>query len=426
MPDTPLSPKEQQKLSVIQRAIKRELTNAQAAKMLEISTRQVKRLKKKLRIYGSGSVSHQLRGKPSNHHLPPEVKEKALQLVREHYADFKPTFASEKLEERHGISINPQTLRRWMATAGLWKTRKQKQAQYHAWRPRKEYYGELQQFDGSYHFWFEERFVDEDGQPIEVCLLASIDDATGEITKAQFAENEGVIAVFTFWKWYVEETGKPLGIYLDRFSTYKVNHRHAVDNHDLLTQFQRAMQELAIDLITAHSAEAKGRVERLFETLQDRLCKEMRLASINTPEEGNKFLKEVFLPSFNKRFSVIAAKEGNIHRVLSVTDKKYIHRTFSVQATRKVNNDFTIQFKNHWYQLTELQPTTVRAKDTVLVEEWLDQTLHISLRGYYLVYVILPQRPQKLRKRPLILTSHKLNWKPPKDHPWRKPFKQRS
>ena len=426
MPDQPFSSKEQQKLSVISKALKKQLTNAQAAKMLGISTRQIKRLKKNIRTHGPGIVSHQLRGKPSNHHLPPEVKEKALQIVRENYADFKPTFASEKLEDRHSLSINPQTLRRWMTQAGLWKTRKQKQPIYHAWRPRKEYFGELEQFDGSYHYWFENRFVDANGDPIEVCLLASIDDATGEITRAEFAENEGVVAVFLFWRGYVKKRGKPGGIYLDRFSTYKINHKAAVDNHDLLTQFQRAMGNLSILLITAHSAEAKGRVERLFETLQDRLVKEMRLANINTPSEGNRFLKQVFLPSFNNRFSVIPAKEGNVHRVLSETDKKHIHRTFSVQATRKVNNDFTIQFKNHWYQLAEVQKTTVRARDTVLVEEWLDQTVHFSLRGYYLTYVILPERPKKLSKHPLIVTTHKLNWRPPKNHPWRKPFKHRS
>src|SRR6266567_9524598 len=148
----------------------------------------------------------------------------------------------------------------------------------------------------------------------------------------------------------------------------------------------------------------------------------MRLKVINTPEEGNKFLEE-FLPKFNNMFAVVAAKEGDIHRSLMGDDKKNVNRIFSIQSTRYVNNDFTIQFKNHWYQLAEIQPTTVRARDTVVVEIWLDRTIHISLRGFYLSYSVLPQRPEKIKKQPIILTTHKLNWNPPVNHPWRKPFK---
>ena len=210
-----------------------------------------------------------------------------------------------------------------------------------------------------------------------------------------------------------------MNIYLDKFSTYKINHKSAVDNHELMTQFQRAMLDLGINLISAHSAEAKGRIERLFLTLQDRLVKEMRLAGIQTPDEGSKFLKELFIPKFNRRFAVIPAKEGNIHRALSEIDKKNLNRIFSVQSKRKVNNDFTIQFKNNWCQLEEMQPTTVRARDTVLAEEWLDGTIHFSLREKYLNYILLPERPKKIRQLPLILTTHKLNWRPPANHPWR-------
>lgn len=170
-----------------------------------------------------------------------------------------------------------------------------------------------------------------------MCLLASIDDETGKITKAEFATNEGVIAVFNFWKEYVQSIGK----------TYKINHKSAVDNHELITQLERATQDLAIHLITAHSPEAK----------------------------------------------------------------------------RRVNNDFTIQFKNKWYQLTELQSTTVRARDKILVEEWLDGTIHFSLREKYLNHTALPERPKKINKQPLILTTHKLNWKPPENHPWRQYWK---
>lgn len=305
--------------------------------------------------------------------------------------------------------------------------RKQKKTrEYRSWRPRKENFGEFEQFDGSYHLWFEKRFVDEYGNPIEVCLLAAIDDATGKITKAEFAANEGVIAVFTFWKTYMEKLGKPVSIYLDKFSTYKINHKAAVDNKDLMTQFERAMKDLDTKPIPAHSPQAKGRIERLFKTLQDRLIKELRLAKINTPEEGNRFLKETFIPKFNQKFGVVPAKEGDVHKPLTEIDTKIINRIFSVQSTRTINNDFTIQFKNNWYQLAELQPTTLRAKEKVLVEQWLDGSVHFSLREKYLTYTELPQRPKKEKTNPPIITTHKLNWKPSINHPWRKGFKQKS
>ncbi len=424
MANTGLTSEEQYKLDIITKVINHEIKPGVAAKLLGISTRQIRRLKVAVQDDGQNAVIHKLKGRRGNHHIDLSVKEKALQVIQKTYTDFKPSFATEKLEENHSIHVSYGTTRLWMMEKGLWKARKQKHPDYHAWRARKEYYGELQQFDGSYHYWFENRFVDRDGNPIEVCLLASIDDATGKITKAEFFNNEGVVAVFTFWKEYVEKVGKPLAIYLDKFSTYKINHKSAVDNIELMTQFQRAMQNLSIELITAHSPQAKGRIERLFETLQDRLIKEMRLENINTPEEANLFLEEVFLPKFNNRFEVNPIKEGDVHKaLLSDDDKKHMNRTFSVQSTRRVNNDFTIQFKNHWYQLQEIQTTTVRARDVILVEEWINKTVHFSLREIYLIYTLLPERPKKVKKNPIILTTHKLNWKPPANHPWKKRFK---
>ena len=426
MADVICTSDEQCKFDVITKIIKKEIKPGMAAKLLGISSRQVRRLKNKVDEEGISAVIHKLKGKRSNHRIDPLIKEKALTILRKTYPDFKPTFATEKLEEYHAIRISYGTTRLWMIEEGLWKPHKQKKTgEYRSWRPRKEYFGEMQQFDGSYHLWFEKRFVDENGDPVEICLLASIDDATGKITKAVFAENEGVIAVFTFWKAYVEEIGKPLFVYLDKFSTYKINHKNAVDNQELITQFQRATQDLEVELITAHSPEAKGRVERLFQTLQDRLVKEMRPACINTPSDGNRFLQEVFLPKFNGKFSVAPQKQGNIHKSLSEIDRKNLNRIFSIQSNRCVNNDFTIQFKNNWYQLLEVQPTTVRAKEKVLAEEWIDATIHFSLKGKYLNYAVLPERPKKINRQPTILTTHKLNWKPPLNHPWRRYFKTR-
>ena len=251
-------------------------------------------------------------------------------------------------------------------------------------------------------------------------MLASIDDATGKITYALFDFNEGVVPVFNFWMKYVKAQGKPLGIYLDKFSTYKINHKSAVDNLELMTQFQKAMKILDIEVISANSPQAKGRVERLFGTLQDRLVKELRLKNISTILEGNKFLQEVFIPKFNAKFSVIPAKEGAVHRQLTQQEKSSLKSIFSIKSTRRVNSDFTIQFKNHFYQLEEIQPTTIRPQEKVLVEEHLDETIHFRFREHYLKCFILPEKPKKVFRQPAILTNHPLNWKPSPEHPWRK------
>lgn len=425
MADAELTSFEEYKYDVISQVINHEIKPGAAAKLLGVSTRQIRRLRVAVEENGFQAVIHRLKGRESNHTINSNVRKKALDLIQKHYSDFKPKLATEKLEEKHNIHITSQTIRVWMNEVGLWKVRRKKQSKYHSWRPRKDYYGELVQFDGSYHYWFEKRYKDENGNG-EVCMLAAIDDATGKITKAVFGRNEGVAAVFEFWKEYILEHGKPLAIYLDRFSTYKINHKQATDNQELMTQFQRATKDLGIELITAYSPEAKGRVERLFGTLQDRLVKEMRLEEIDTPEVGNKFLENVYIDDFNKRFSIPATKEEDLHRSLTDIDRANLDRIFSIQSERVIQNDFTIQFKNNWYQLAEVQPTTIRPRETVLVEEWLDQTIHFNLRGEYLVYVVLPKRPEKRKKQPAILTTHRLNWKPAADHPWKKRFKQRS
>lgn len=361
---------------------------------------------------------HGLKSKPGNHKINLDQKTKILSAVKEKYNDFKPTFASEKLLE-DGLLVNPETLRLWMIKEQLWKVRKQKSPQYHAWRDRKEYFGEMQQFDGSYHHWFEGRLVDEEGVALEVCLLASIDDATGKITQAVFDFNEGVSPVFSFWEEYVKKVGKPLSIYLDKYSTYKINHKNAVDNTELLTQFQKALKILDIELITAHSPQAKGRVERLFGTLQDRLVKELRLNQINTITEGNEFLDQVFIPKFNQRFSVIAKKDGDVHKELNKLEKQSLNSIFSRKHLRVVNLDYTVQFKNSFYQLEQIQPVTIRPKQVIQVEEWLDETIHLVFKNKQLKYFLLPERPKKSLPQPTILTSHPLNWKPPPNHPWR-------
>lgn len=412
-----MSQKELSRYEIITQLIAKKINGTMAAKLLDLTVRQIQNLKARAKKFGAKGLIHGNRGKESNRKIKPEILEKAKKYLKEKYHDFGPKFASEKLEENHNIKIGKETLRQIMIKENLWQPKPRKtNKEYRSWRPRKEQYGEMQQFDGSYHKWFEERAP-------ECCLLAAIDDASGKITRAKFDEHEGVAQVFKFWRSYSAINGKPIAVYLDKFSTYKINHRAAADNQDLITQFQRAMTDLGVNLITAHSPQAKGRIERLFETLQDRLIKEMRLGNISDIETANKFLDQAFIPKYNQRFSVASQKKGNLHRELTNWDKQNLDKIFSVQDTRVVNNDFTISFKNRWLQLDENQPTLVLKKSQVLIEERLDDSIHISLRGKYLNFKELSARPKKIIDIKLAaLTKTKSSWIPPKDHPWRQQF----
>lgn len=378
------------------------------------SVRQVRRIKKAVMKHGIGGLAHRSRGKPGNRGFGKAFKDNVLTIVRKEYSDFKPTFASEKLFENHNIKINKESLRQFMTKTGLWKPKSRKQPENrHVWRERRSNYGEMEQFDGSYHYWLEDR-----GD--ELCLLLSVDDATGRITKAKFDKNEGTVAVFNFWLEYFEEHGLPLSIYLDKFSTYKINHPSAVDNKELITQFQRAMNQAGIKPISANSPEAKGRVERMNRTLQDRLVKELRLANISTIEKANEFLK-TYIPKFNEQFAVMPRNRADLHREVNSELEKKLPRIFSIQSQRKVNNDYTIMFKNQFLQLEEKQPTAVFKKDTVIMEEHLSGEIKISLKGHYLNYLVLPERPKKIKDIPVAaLTNRKADYKPPINHPWRK------
>ncbi len=413
------------RFETINRLLQKEIDISYTVKALGLSKRQIKRIRMRVRKCGTEGVIHLGRGKTSNRKINEKIQTKIEKFLKEKYSDFGPKFAGEKLSEIHQISVSKETVRTMMIDLKLWKVKSRKtNSEYHAWRPRKEYYGEMEQFDGSYHLWFEDRSG-------EHCLLASIDDATGHITKAVFAKNEGVIEVSKFWKEYAEEHGKPVSVYLDKFSTYKVNHVNAVDNHELLTQFEQMTRRVGIKLITAHSPEAKGRIERLFKTLQDRLVKEMRLLSISNPEEANKYLKEVFLPKFNKQFGVVPTKEGNVHKQLSVSEKENILALFSIQKTRVVSNDFCIQYENRWIQLEREQTTMVCRKDTIVIENRIDGTLHLKLREKYLNFKILTERPQKLREKitaliPIPIIRESMQRKLKENHPWKQNYFRKS
>jgi hypothetical protein len=411
-----MSQKDLNKYDVIKRAIRKDITVKKAGELLHRCERQIYRLKDRVRKKGAEGLIHGNRGKPSNRRMSEMERRQIANFLRQRYSDFKPSHASEKLEEAHGIKRDPKTIRQIMIEEGLWIPRKHRKSDYRSARPRKEYYGEMEQFDGSYEYWFEDRGP-------YCCLLASIDDAKGAITEAKFVLDEGTLPVFDFWEGYFLTHGKPRSIYLDKLRTY-YNNLLPERDEEMLTQFQRAMKELAVELIIAHSPRAKGRIENFFKICQDRLIKELRLRNISDIKTANQFLKEEFIPWFNQKYGKEPARKTNLHRKLTQQEKNQLPAILSRHSQRTVQNDFTIRFNNQWFQLTKEQPATIRPKERVLLEERIDGSLQIRLRGKYLNYQILTSKPQKQTKQPWVIAASqkpkRKYYKPPADHPWRR------
>ncbi|KKU27305.1 MAG: Integrase catalytic region [Candidatus Magasanikbacteria bacterium GW2011_GWA2_46_17] len=241
------------------------------------------------------------------------------------------------------------------------------------------------------------------------------------LSHALFDYDEGVKSVCGFWEAYIVKNGKPLAIYLDKFSTYRMNLPAARENADTLTQFGRAMRELHIEIIHANTPQAKGRVERLFQALQDRLIKELRLNNISDIETANQFLTKKFIPAFNAKFAVESRVKANRHRPLTQREINNLSAILCRQEERTVRSDFTISYLTHWYQLTAEQLITICKKDKVIVEERRDGTIRIRLRGKYLNWKVLPTRPPPVSKQPLWIlpAGQRPIYKPPANHPWR-------
>lgn len=409
-----MSLKEVKKYDVLKKLINKEFNGTKASRLLELSIRQIRRLKSRVAESGAEGLIHGNRGQPSNRSIPDKERKRIAALIEEKYSDFGPLLASEKLEELHQIKRDKGTIRSIMIKNDLWKPHSKKKETHRSWRERKASKGELIQYDGSYEYWFEDR-----GE--KCCLLASIDDADSEVT-ARFDEHEGVEPTFNYWRKYIERFGKPHAIYVDKFSTYSMNHKLAQENPDTLTQFERAMTELNIGIVHAHSPQAKGRVEKLFKTLQDRLIKELRLKGISTIAEANDFLEKDFLPKFNAKFMVEARSKANLHKSLNEQEKKKLNSIFTRQYERVIQNDYTVSYKKNYYQLEKLQPVTVCKKDTVMMEEAMDNTVRLRLRGKYLNYKLLPERPKKLSAKERQLDwviPKRASYTPPANHPWR-------
>jgi transposase len=404
-----MSIREVKRLKAIQTVIDKQITQKVAASMLGLSGRQVRRLVKVIREKGDRGIIHGLRGRPSNRRLPEEMRRRVLSLYQERYPDFGPTLAMEKLLECDGIAISDETLRTWLIEAGLWKKRR-KRSTFRQWRARKECFGEMLQMDGSHHDWLE-------GRGPELVLMGSIDDATNT-TYGRFHDYEGTLPAMDMFKGYVEKYGLPMSVYLDRHMTYKSSKKltewDEVKRIESLSQFERALKELGVEVIHALSPQAKGRVERLFGVLQDRLVKEMRLRGISTKEEANAFLEE-YLPRYNERFKVCPANETDVH--VKLPNQVDLSRYLCIKTERTIRNDNTIALDGRLYQIEE------RGGKKAVVEERLDGSLRIISRGVSLNYREITERPKKEVVPKTDTRVFNRPPKPAKDHPWKKSWK---
>lgn len=374
----PMSQKQLNKLDILKRTSRKEMTQEHAASLLKVRPRTIRRQLKKLDLEGPKSLHHGLTGKPSNNSLPQKEILKIEQLLKNKYPDFGPTLVTEKLYEIHGIKRDPKTVESIQIRLGLFKPRRQrKKSKHREWRLPRATFGELVQFDGSYHDWFEGR-----GEIHESCLLLAVDDATGKIIHAKFAPHEGVLPVMDFWLEYIGINGVPREIYLDRFSTYSMNVKLAKENPDTLTQFERVCREVGMGVVHAYSSQAKGRVERKFKTLQDRLVKEMRLRNICSIEEANDFLVNEYIETLNKKFFKEARQKGDLHRKPTKHElAKIFPYIFCRLSSRVIQNDFTISYKNIWLQILPTKRLAMRPRETAWVHEMPDESLHVFVRG---------------------------------------------
>lgn len=402
----PMSRKEIDQIKVFEQLVVKTTTQTEAAQWLGLSDRQIRRKLVRYRQHGLQGLIHRARGKPGNRQLNPLVKEQAVGLVCELYPDFKPTFTSEKLAELHGLKIGHETLRLAMIEAGLW-TPKPRTVNPHVWRERKACVGEMVQLDGSLHAWFEDRGP-------KCTLLAFIDDATSKVLWLEFCDGETTFNLLRATDGYLKTFGRPTAFYFDRGGVFKVNIHN--ENQDKLTQYERALDELGIQVIHARSPQAKGRVERLFGTLQDRLVKELRLAGISTIAAANRFVRDVYLPKHNAKFAVKAREAHNRHRSLDGYD---LDARLVTKEERTVNQDYTIQYRTRWFQLDKKQPTLVFPKNKVTVSEHFTGSITLVLRMAALAYTEIPKQPEKPPKERRQLPLPKQPWIPPANHPWR-------
>jgi transposase len=400
------SQEELRRLHVIQKVLEGGIKQVEAAEILSLSFRHIRRVVKRVQEEGNRGIVHRSRGRPSNRKIADQLKDKVIKLYRTSYKGFGPTLASEKLLERDGVSISDETLRGWLIEAGDWK-KTRKRRRHRQWRELKGHRGEMVQIDGSHHAWFEDRGP-------ECVLMGYIDDATGGVF-GRFYGYEGTMPAMDSFKRYIRKHGLPLKVYLDKHSTYKSTAKPTIEEElsgvEPLSEFERALRELGVEVSHAHSPQAKGRIERLFRTFQDRVIKEMRLRGVKTIEEGNKFLEE-YLPLYNKRFSVRPREKDDVHRPLP--RGMDLNSILCIKTERTLRNDFTVA---HNHKLYQIEDATKASK--VIVQDRMDGSMIITYQGQALRFKEITKRPIRENKQP-VATRRRKTYIPPADHPWRR------
>jgi transposase len=408
-----MSTKEVKTYEEIKRVMAGQIRQIEAAKNLGISERQVRRLVKRVTEGGKEGLIHRLRGKVSHKKIKAEKKDQIIDLYAERYRDFSLTLAQEKFLEIEKISINRESLRTILMSVGLWEPVR-KGCKHRQWRERKACYGEMEQLDGSHHDWLEGRWP-------EMVLMSFIDDATGRV-HAEFFAYEGTIPAMVLMKTYIKKYGKPRIVYLDRHSTYKSQKEATIEeqlrNEKPMSQFERALKELGIEVIHANSPQAKGRIERSFRTHQDRLIKEMRLAKINTMEEANKFLREYYLPKHNRKFCVRPVKDDDMHMPLS--EGQDLNNILAIKTDRIVRNDYTVAYERSLYQLDTV--LALKGRKVSIVEK-LNSKMRIEYKVEPIKYskIDMKLRTKEVddfKSEKVVRLARKTKHKPGRHHPW--------
>jgi transposase len=424
-----MSRKERERLKIVEKLNQREISQAKAGELLELSERQVRRMLVRWRREGDSGLIHRSRGRPALNRIDPGLREHILALLQAEYPGFGPTLATEHLADDHGIEISRESVRRIMLEAHLYPERSRGGHRRH--RARRECLGELVQLDTSVHEWFE-------GRGEQAVLIHAIDDATSR-SVMRFFPADTTLANMELIGCWIGAYGRPLAFYVDYAGHFKqLGRRGRRLANKIQTQIERALAEMEIAMINARSPQAKGRVERSFGTLQDRLVKELRLRGIGTIQEANRFLDEQFIAFWNERFAVAPARPIDAHRSAQGLDLAAI---LSVQQTRRVGNDYTFQFGARRWQIEHGCDGGRLAGQRVKIEEHIDGSMHVRWQRQYLdcTAVVMPSkqilaatagvgaslrgdslRSSPLRSAPTPAPPRPHTPKPAPNHPWRK------
>jgi biotin operon repressor len=385
--------KERDRLKVLHEASERQITQQQAAEQLGLSERQVRRVMARMRTVGDRAVVHSLRGRASNRRIDRKTERRAIaELGKPECHDFGPSYATEHVGKQLGIRIGKDTVRKWMIGAGLWRGRKRRCVEVHLWRQGRACFGELVQWDTSVHDWLE-------GRGERMYLVAMIDDATSRLFARFVAHDSTQENLRVLWQ-YLEMHGRPLAFYTDKASLFEVTPKlqDKWEGEQLpLTQITRALVELGIGRISAHSPQAKGRVERCFATAQDRLVKGLRVRRANTLEQANGYLASEFLPEWNQRFAITPGNSTDAHRPLGAEHQ--LAAILSHVEQRTISNDYTLQFCGQRYQIAKSSVRLGMRGERIRVEARLDGSLAFRYQGRYVAAEVCGAPPHEQRKK---------------------------